>query len=68
MHAVGHAAELEPNQLRQLTAKLMALRQYIEEKGVHTKREFKGAKESWKLQLVRRRIVPNVIETFGAPL
>ena len=68
MHAVGHAAELEPNQLRQLTAKLMALRQYIEEKGVHTKKEFKRAKESWKLQLVRRRIVPNVIEAFGAPL
>ena len=49
----------------ELAAKLLALRQYIEMLEMSTKLAFKKARETWKVPLVRSRIVPNLLECFG---
>ena len=45
----------------------MALRQYIEVIRDHARKDFKRARDAWPLQLLRSRLVPNVIEAIGAP-
>ena len=49
----------------ELTAKLVALRQFIAIVEEKDKDKFKKAKSDWKLEVVRSRLVPNVLEYFG---
>ena len=55
------AAE-SPSEPLELNAKLLALRQYIEERREATKREFKSAAHDWKLPIVRSRLVSNIFD------
>ena len=48
----------------ELTAKLLALRQYIEVLEMAARDKYKKAKEAWELPIMRDRLVPNVLEWF----
>ena len=56
----------EASSKHELTAKLMALRQHIAFLEERARKEFKKANTVWSLEVVRGRLVTNVLEIFGS--
>ena len=65
--AASERALNEVSEPLMLTAKLLAFRQHIETLEQNARDRFKKARETWKLVVVRDRLVANVLESFSSP-